>query len=287
MRRESVVLQHVLDLRYNAQVPRDMESAHETTPQRNDVIDLVRNSCVGSHLYSKFVERSNGVTVCPRRHSSSLAGVTPSCLGVHSVRVLLLPLSERSSANLLRSLVTLLIFGSPVGSVEVLLRSFQECVRITLVQTLGLQACFSAICLNVCVSLSLLFSQYLLAVRQISGSKISLVVCPALLALVGRSIACAFLLPRGSLNRSSLVFLAHSIGPVCGSASFLAFFVGHLALRSMCWSMIRRTSSAMEMPSRLASLIRNWRCGSVNEIICLTTLHRIPRGITLGYAYVA
>lgn len=38
---------------------------------------------------------------------------------------------------------------------------------------------------------------------------------------------------------------------------------------SMYRSTMRRTSSAIGMPSRLASRIRNFRCGSVNEIICL------------------
>jgi hypothetical protein len=42
-----------------------------------------------------------------------------------------------------------------------------------------------------------------------------------------------------------------------------------LYLASMWASMMRRTSSAMEMPSRFDSRLRNARCGSVNEIICL------------------
>lgn len=40
----------------------------------------------------------------------------------------------------------------------------------------------------------------------------------------------------------------------------------------ICVSMIRLTSSAMEMPRRFASRLRNARCGSVNEIICLVKL---------------
>ena len=48
---------------------------------------------------------------------------------------------------------------------------------------------------------------------------------------------------------------------------------------SMCWSRIRRTSSAMEMPSFFASRCKKRRCGSVNEIICLVIPIRIPRGI--------
>ncbi len=39
-------------------------------------------------------------------------------------------------------------------------------------------------------------------------------------------------------------------------------------LWSMCASMMRLTSSAIEMPRRLASRFRNALCGSVNEIIC-------------------
>lgn len=42
------------------------------------------------------------------------------------------------------------------------------------------------------------------------------------------------------------------------------------AFCSMCVSMIRRTSSAIEIPRRFASRCRNFLCGSVNEIICLT-----------------
>jgi hypothetical protein len=41
---------------------------------------------------------------------------------------------------------------------------------------------------------------------------------------------------------------------------------------SICASMMRLTSSAMEMPRRLASRIRNFRCGSLNEIICFVIL---------------
>lgn len=43
--------------------------------------------------------------------------------------------------------------------------------------------------------------------------------------------------------------------------------IGH-ALDSMWASMMRRTSSAIEMPRRLASLFKKVRCGSVKEIIC-------------------
>jgi hypothetical protein len=42
---------------------------------------------------------------------------------------------------------------------------------------------------------------------------------------------------------------------------------------------MRRTSSAIEIPSRFASRRRNARCGSVNEIICFVTALRIPQGI--------
>lgn len=45
---------------------------------------------------------------------------------------------------------------------------------------------------------------------------------------------------------------------------------GHFAVSSICASMMRRTSSAMEMPRRLAFLSKNALCGLVNEIICLT-----------------
>ena len=38
---------------------------------------------------------------------------------------------------------------------------------------------------------------------------------------------------------------------------------------SMCASMMRRTSSAIDIPRRFASRIKNVLCGSVNEIICL------------------
>jgi hypothetical protein len=49
------------------------------------------------------------------------------------------------------------------------------------------------------------------------------------------------------------------------------FLRRHFCLISMWRSMIRRTSSAMEMPSRAASRFKYARCGSVNEIICLVT----------------
>lgn len=46
---------------------------------------------------------------------------------------------------------------------------------------------------------------------------------------------------------------------------------------SMWASMMRRTSSAMEMPRRFASRFRNALCGSVNEIICLVIGQFIQR----------
>lgn len=56
-------------------------------------------------------------------------------------------------------------------------------------------------------------------------------------------------------------------GRLRGLAVVTKASVSHFA--SMCWSMMRRTSSAIEMPSRLASRFKNALCGSVNEIICL------------------
>lgn len=56
---------------------------------------------------------------------------------------------------------------------------------------------------------------------------------------------------------------------------------GHFVF-SICRSMMRRTSSAMEIPSRFASRLRNVRCGSVNEIICFVIPLRIPQGIPVG-----
>lgn len=43
---------------------------------------------------------------------------------------------------------------------------------------------------------------------------------------------------------------------------------------SMWVSTMRLTSSAIEMPSRLASRFRNILCGSVNEIICFVIVER-------------
>lgn len=53
----------------------------------------------------------------------------------------------------------------------------------------------------------------------------------------------------------------------CHSGQVVGCCAFHLA--SMCESMMRLTSSAMEMPSRFASRFKNALCGSVNEIICL------------------
>lgn len=47
-------------------------------------------------------------------------------------------------------------------------------------------------------------------------------------------------------------------------------------LVSMCASMMRRTSSAIDIPRRLASRFRKALCGSVNEIICLITVDNHP-----------
>jgi hypothetical protein len=61
----------------------------------------------------------------------------------------------------------------------------------------------------------------------------------------------------------------------------------HRWIVSMCLSIILRTSSAIDMPSRLASLVKYWRCGSVNEIICLVIgqVAMIPQGIQWQQRY--
>lgn len=59
----------------------------------------------------------------------------------------------------------------------------------------------------------------------------------------------------------------------CSSGQVFGSRVQLHRLVSMCASMMRRTSSAMEMPRRLASRLRKTLCGSVKEIICLVIGH--------------
>lgn len=65
--------------------------------------------------------------------------------------------------------------------------------------------------------------------------------------------------------------LPHHNAPASRASRGYARYVQH-HLVSICASMMRRTSSAIEIPSRLASRFKNALCGSVNEIICLTTI---------------
>lgn len=72
--------------------------------------------------------------------------------------------------------------------------------------------------------------------------------------------------------------VAHSfLGPQLQIGQFLVF---HLA--SKCRSIIRRTSSATEIPSFAASFTSAFRWGSVNEIICFTIPTSIPRVSHVG-----
>lgn len=76
--------------------------------------------------------------------------------------------------------------------------------------------------------------------------------------------------PLSSVGRA-LFTVTVSIALQRRKSAFSALFVCH-RLSSMWASMMRRTSSAMEMPSRVASFFRKTLCGSVNEIICLVTV---------------
>lgn len=97
---------------------------------------------------------------------------------------------------------------------------------------------------------------------------------------VTRSIFSVYFVASSGIVGALLCYVFVSLGVIRSFASSeRVFFVGGPPTRrsesawsfhfdSMCRSMIRRTSSAMEIPRRLASRLRNWRCGSVNEIIC-------------------
>lgn len=83
--------------------------------------------------------------------------------------------------------------------------------------------------------------------------------CSAARCLSGQICRAFKRIPR-SLSGQDLFSVRQMIAPI--------LFGWCHCLLSMCESTIRRTSSAIEMPRRVASRFRNCRCGSVNEIIC-------------------
>lgn len=75
------------------------------------------------------------------------------------------------------------------------------------------------------------------------------------------------------------------LGALCGhgdnhqSSESVSGEIQGLHFASMCASMMRLTSSAIEIPRRLASFFRKARWGSVNEIICLVMLGQLHEAL--------
>lgn len=329
-----VPLSLVFDARKDLQVGLNMQSAHDRTTQRHDVINFVSNASSSCQSRGFSIELTDRGVVSPRRRRLSLGGVPLRDQRVHSASISLCPRSIRLSSVL--GVVRVPLAHVVAAVFTVAFRPCYERARVSLVppRTTLVNAWLAAVrqavrrlhsIVKVCVWL-----HHPAFAASFEPVRMKSIPCSALcsqgwLALIRftrqthrRHTACATIWAFASVpglskhgdrfgdqttptlflgsrlwSRSAfsgadkcrlsaavnqqLLSVAVSVAFLRRQLSYSPFVVGHLL--SMWLSMIRRTSSAIEMPRRLASRFKNARCGSVNEIICFVMESSIPLGI--------
>lgn len=240
-----VALPLVLKACEDLQIPFDMETADERALQGHDVIDLVSYARLLRQADGLCVEVLDRLTIGPFRRRVELG-----CVALHDESSDLRMISL-SPALVVVSML-LVVLRAPFRSILRALRSMicgPFCKRARV-----FQSPFSEILQSSASSWSGLF------LRARSAARFA-----AWIELFARLSRFAGPTKASQHERIRQPLLAFNDSRVIESALGL---VGHFAV-SIWRSMMRRTSSAMEMPRRFASLIRNFLCGSVNEIICL------------------
>ncbi len=290
-----------------------VQTAHNRASQRIDVVDLVRHASLSGQPGRLLIERLNSAGVSPRGRGANLHRFAFGTIGNHPVWM---PFTPRSREFRQVLAVVLTVGAFFFAACRITCAEFLSMCRIVgrIVGTsvvamrgaIGLvpSASFLSMRRRVCPTGRAPFLAIrvvgLLAVR-IAGSVSGYGVCLRLGTILVWSFRVASSLLRGgTLAMGVLIRLLRSldvlamrrfinlavrlqfflvsefVGPRERELPRLPFVVRHCAA-SIWRSMIRRTSSAIEIPNRFASRTRYRRCGSVKEIICFVIPHSIPR----------
>lgn len=113
-----------------------VQATDRLTSQRDDVVDLVSNSCLQGQAFSSPVELSNSLPVGPLRSGLDLYGFASGCVGRDAMAVVISPafLDGDNSRLVFSSVGQLLVSAFPVFSQFLLSvgRSISEVVKTSL-----------------------------------------------------------------------------------------------------------------------------------------------------------
>lgn len=262
-RLESVRFLAVLFSGDDLEIPGNVQAADGGVSQRNHVVNVIGLSSGAGHLRCAFIELAQRISIGPFRHRSGFGRIASLHLRAFPCWIL--------------------------ARIAPVLRS--EFIAIALSVMLGASQLLLAV---QCVSLAALLAYFFSALSVVSTLLFDEFVA---LGPVGdfphaRSLRWMPFAPllRGGLDvfavlGSPLCFFGERLCVVDVAAQpvALAAFLDRHFCWSMWASMMRRTSSAMEIPRRLASRFKNALCGSVNEIICLVMV--LPYVLCMGCRY--
>jgi hypothetical protein len=268
------------------QIGRNMQSAHDFAADRNDVIDIVLNACLPRQSRRFFVKRPDHLRADPCgaafalghqpgdgvRDNLGTIGLGPRLVGLaHAVAVfcapllpLLLPLW--SVLRIPLNVCTWIVL-SPSGGVGVdaLYASMRSAIDRRPSYVKGVERLFG---IAITAGLDASAGQFGFA-GAFSDERGFAPMADTGLAYIGCS-ASATVGPD-SLELSALGETRQRLHLKTRTAPLGIRDRGSDHFPSLCASTMRLTSSAIEIPSRSASFFKKALCGSVNEIICLTT----------------
>jgi len=229
-----VTLPLVLKARENLKVVFHVQATHDPANQRDNVIDLMPRASLPRQARRFTVERLDRYLIRPYWSGLSLCRITSRDNRVDLVRIALGPLAIALFYMLLVRFSP--VFGVGVSALLIACGPFSKMIRMLTLPVVAMS-----------------INAWLTASREVVGrGSVDVEGCKAF---------------HGETHRASLESLCRQFNLFYTPSSRPGGVVGHW--RSIWASTIRRTSSAIEMPRRLASRFKNWRCGSVNEIICL------------------
>jgi hypothetical protein len=271
----------------------DMKAADDRVLQRHDVIDLVSDASGARQPVRFGVDRVNGIFVDPRRSSVEFHGHSFCVDGRSPSVVLLFPSLVGISAQLGVSQPPRgIVFALVVAILTVPVRMTAWILKPEFRTSLsGARLARKREAIERCSPRRELIAWFCqsteIARFYVDRCEIGLSLAFGCQGGIPNTGAARFTDGGNAKSSASWSSASHppdSVKPMKGlfDATFgarLSNPFGHFA-RSMWLSMMRLTSSAIGIPSRLDSLARYARCGSVNEIICLIIgATKIPQGI--------
>lgn len=278
----------VIGTRQDLQIRRHVQAAYESTTDRDDVVDFVPDTGLLRQAQGFGVDGPDRIMVSPCRRGLKLHRIA-----FGDKRVDPRWISFRPSAVIVAMLFD--VVGAPLSPIRSFMLSVLD-IPLRVGRWMihlpysGSLTCAIEACERQTISgrTSLREQRKRLdLIAHVAGLKsLLLEFCDAFallpeqrVAVVGMAFSASgrHTMPASTAPPSSGPAVFAEFGDVFTDVAFRAG-LSHLA--AMCWSMMRLTSSAIEIPSLLASRMRNCLCGMVNEIICLTMPYMIPQGIT-------